>query len=132
NNLAGCLSAWAVQDAAQRAWAAHALVKRADPAATEALIEALQDDYWSVRMHASHALARIGGSRVVEALIPMLGDSIKECRDGAVDDFAAIGSAAGERLGGALRGGRGRGRGSAGKALGVVRGRGAVAGVCCT
>src|SRR5438094_9371748 len=107
NKLADGLGAVADPDDATREEAAQALIKLADPAATDALIEALQDDYWSVRMHASHALARIGGSRVVEALIPMLGDSIKECRDGAVDDFAAIGAAAGERLAAALRDQRG-------------------------
>src|SRR5207247_10882866 len=98
NKLADWLEALTDTGDATREEAAQGLIKLADPAAADALIEALQDDYWSVRMHASHALARIGGSRVVEALIPMLGDSIKECRDGAVDDFAAIGTAAGERL----------------------------------
>src|SRR5437867_12824729 len=121
NRLAGWLGALADPDDATREEAAQALIKLADPAATDALIEALQDDYWSVRVHASHALARIGGSRVVEALIPMLGDSIKECRDGAVDDFAAIGAAAGERLGAAPREGRWRGREGATQALGPVK-----------
>src|SRR5207245_9685427 len=122
NKLADWLEALADPDDATREEAAQALIKLADPAATDALIEALQDDYWSVRMHASHALARIGGSRVVEALIPMLGDSIKECRDGAVDDFAAIGAAAGERLVAALRDERWRGRGGAGQAVGPHKG----------
>src|SRR5436309_13025452 len=105
NKLADWLEALTDPDDATREEAAQALIKLADPAATDALIEALQDDYWSVRMYAGHALAKIGGSRVVEALIPMLGDSIKECRDGTVDDFAAIGAAAGGRPGAALRGG---------------------------
>src|SRR2546428_6758813 len=89
NKLADWLEALADPEDATREEAAQALIKLADPAATDALIEALQDDYWSVRMHASHALARIGGARVVEALIPMLGGSVKESRDGAVDDFPA-------------------------------------------
>src|SRR5207245_10810043 len=123
NKLADWLEALADPDDATREEAAQALIKLADPAATDALIEALQDDYWSVRMHASHALARIGGSRVVEALIPMLGDSIKECRDGAVDDFAAIGAGAGERLVAGPRDGRWRVRGGAGQAVGLLEGR---------
>src|SRR5713101_1974597 len=86
NKLADWLEALADPDDATREEAAQALVKLADPSATDALIEALQDEYWSVRMYAGHALARIGGPKVSEALIPMLGDSIKECRDGAVDD----------------------------------------------
>ncbi|TLY32549.1 MAG: HEAT repeat domain-containing protein [Nitrospirae bacterium] len=129
NKLADWLEALADPDDATREEAAQALIKLADPAATDALIEALQDDYWSVRMHASHALARIGGSRVVEALIPMLGDSIKECRDGAVDDFAAIGAAAGERLVAALRDERWRVREGAAKALGLIKDRRAVDGL---
>src|SRR5437660_9907001 len=112
NKLADWLEALADPDDATREEAAQALIKLADPAATDALIEALEDEYWSVRMHASHALARIGGSRVVEALIPMLGDSIKECRDGAV------------RLRGPRRGGgRTSGGGPAGRALARPGGR---------
>src|SRR5437879_7531385 len=129
NKLADWLEALADPDDATREEAAQALIKLADPAATDALIEALQDDYWSVRMHASHALARIGGSRVVEALIPMLGDSIKECRDGAVDDFAAIGAAAGERLVAALRDERWRVREGAATALGLSKHRRAADGL---
>src|SRR5207245_5627188 len=103
NKLADWLEALADPDDATREEAAQALIKLADPAATDALIEALQDDYWSVRMHASHALAKIGGARGVEALIPVLGGSIKECREGGVDEFAALGGAAGGRVGAALR-----------------------------
>src|SRR2546425_1638131 len=71
NKLADWLEALTDPDDATREEAAQALIKLADPAATDALIEALQDDYWSVRMHAGHALAKIGGPRVIEALIPM-------------------------------------------------------------
>ena len=129
NKLADWLEALTDPDDATREEAAQALIKLADPAATDALIEALQDDYWSVRMYAGHALAKIGGSRVVEALIPMLGDSIKECRDGTVDDFAAIGAAAGERLVAALRDERWRVREGAAKALGLIKDRRAVDGL---
>ena len=116
-------------DDATREEAAQALIKLADPSATDALIEALQDEYWSVRMYAGHALARIGGSRVIEALIPMLGDSIKECRDGAVDDFVTIGAPAVERLVSALRDERWRVRESAAKALGLLKDTRAVDGL---
>src|SRR5436309_14702573 len=122
NKLADSLEALAEPDDATLDEAAQALINLADPAATDALIEALQDDYWSVRMHASHALARIGGSRVVEALIPMLGDSIKECRDGAVDDFAAIGAAAGGRPVAAPRDEPWRRREGGAQAVGRVQG----------
>src|SRR2546422_4943706 len=111
NKLADWLEALADPDDATREEAAQALIKLADPAATDALIEALQDDYWSVRMHASHALARIGGSPGVETPIPMLGGSIKKSRDGAVDDFSATRAAAGGRAGGGPRGERWRGPG---------------------
>src|SRR2546430_14073689 len=103
NNLADGWEALTARDDATREEAAQALIKLADPAATDALIEALQDDYWSVRMYGGHALAKIGGPRVIEALIPMLGDTIKECRDGAVEDFVTIGTPAVDLLTAALR-----------------------------
>jgi HEAT repeat protein len=103
NKLADWLEALTDPDDATREEAAQALVKLADPAATDALIEALQDDYWSVRMYAGHALAKISGPRVIEALIPILGDTIKECRDEAVEDFVTISVPAVERLLAALR-----------------------------
>src|SRR3989442_10551381 len=101
NKLADWLEALADPDDATREEAAQALIKLADPAATDALIEALQDDYWSVRMHASHALAKIGGSPALAAPIPLLGGSIKERREGGVGDFSALGPAAGGRPGAA-------------------------------
>src|SRR3989442_5270863 len=72
-------------------------------------------------MHAGHALAKIGGPRVIEALIPMLGDTIKECRDGAVEDFVTICTPAVERLIAALRDERWRVRESAAQALGLLK-----------
>src|SRR2546428_13964424 len=116
NKLADWREALTDRDDATREEAAQALIKLADPAATDALIEALQDDYWSVRMHAGHALAKIGGPRVIEALIPMLGDTIKECRDGAVEDFVTSGTPAVERLIAALRDERWRVPGGPGQA----------------
>src|SRR2546428_7320273 len=101
NKLADWLEALADPEDATREEAAQALIKLADPAATDALIEALQDDYWSVRMHASHALARIGGFPGVQAPVPLLGERTKEGRDGAGDGFAAIGAEAGGRSCGA-------------------------------
>src|SRR2546427_2547022 len=127
NKRADWLEALTDPDDATREEPAQALIKLADPAATDALIEALQDDYWSVRMHAGHALAKIGGPRVIEALIPMLGDTIKECRDGAVEDFVTICTPAVERLIAALRDERWRGRERAAKTPGLreeQRGRG--------
>src|SRR6266571_2246721 len=120
NKLADWLEALTDPDDATREEAAQALIKLADPAATDALIEALQDDYWSVRMHAGHALAKIGGPRVIEALIPMLGDTIKECRDGAVEDFVTICTPAVERLIAALRDRDGSVRTIAAEALGRI------------
>src|SRR3989442_7574920 len=119
NKLADWLEALADPDDATREEAAQALIKLADPVATDALIEALQDDYWSVRMHAGHALAKIGGPRVIEALIPMLGDTIKECRDGAVEDFVTICTPAVQRLIAALRDERWPGPGNAGPRAGL-------------
>src|SRR2546426_1123866 len=126
NKLADWLEALTDPDDATREEAAQALIKLAAPAATDALIEALQDDYWSVRMHAGHALAKIGGPRVIEALIPMLGDTIKECRDGAVEDFVTICTPGVERLIAALRDGRWRVREGAAKALGLLKDKRAV------
>src|SRR2546430_16635227 len=103
NKLADWLEALADPDDATREEAAQALIKLADPVATDALIEALQDDYWSVRMHAGHALAKIGGTRVIEALMPMLGVTIKECRVGSVEAFVTCGTLAFVRLYAALR-----------------------------
>src|SRR3989338_1633520 len=121
NKLADWLEALTDPDDATREEAAQALVNLANPAATDALIEALEDDFWSVRMYAGHALAKIGGPKAIEALIPMLGDTIKECRDGAVDDYATICTPAVERLVAALRDERWRVRESAAKALGVIK-----------
>src|SRR5207237_7199073 len=118
NKLADWLEALTDPDDATREEAAQALIKLADPSATDGLIEALQDDYWSVRMYAGHALAKIGGPRVIEALIPMLGDTIKECRDGAVADFVAIGAPAVARLPTGLRDERSRARARLAMALG--------------
>ena len=59
----------------------------------------------------------------------MLGDSIKECRDGAVDDFVTLGAPAGARLVAALRDERWRVREGAAKALGLIRDRRAVDGL---
>src|SRR5207249_12050721 len=126
NKLADWLEALTDPDDATREEAAQALIKLADPAATEGLIEALQDDYWSVRMYAGHALARVGGLRVIEALIPMLGDTIKECRDGAVEDFVTLGAPAVDRLTAALRDERWRVREGAAKAPGLIKDRRAV------
>lgn len=132
NKLADWLEALTDPDDATREEAAQALIKLADPSATDALIEALQDEYWSVRMYAGHALARIGGPKVIDALVSMLGDSIKECRDGAVDDFATIGASAVERLVSALRDERWRVRESAAKALGLIKDTRAVDGLIAT
>jgi HEAT repeat protein len=127
--LADLLEALADPDDATREEAAQALVAQPDAKATDALLEALEDEYWSVRMYAGHALAKIGGLRVIEALIPMLGDVIKECRDGAIQDFVAIGTAAVDRLMAALRDERWRVRESAARALGLIRDQRAVEGL---
>src|SRR2546428_3342929 len=108
NKLADWLEALADPEDATREEAAQALIKLADPAATDALIEALQDDYWSVRMHASHALARIGGSRGGEAPRPLLGGRTKKWPDGAAGDFPATCAAAGGRRAAGPRGERRR------------------------
>ena len=89
--LTDLLEALADPDDATREEAAQALVAQPNAKATDALIEALADEYWSVRMYAAHALAKIPGPRIIEVLVPLLGDLIKECRDGAVEDFVAIG-----------------------------------------
>ena len=119
-SLADLLEALSDPDDATREEAAQTLATQPNPGALDALLEALQDEYWSVRLHAGHALAKIGGPKVIEALIPMLGDPIKECRDGAVDDYVTIGAAAGPRLTAALRDERWRVRESAARALGLI------------
>src|SRR2546422_10818136 len=95
NKLADWLEALADPDDATREEAAQALIKLADPAATDALIEALQDDYWSVRMHASHALARIGGPRGVEGPRPEPGGRLEKCRAGGEGGFRGAREGAG-------------------------------------
>src|SRR6266581_125638 len=99
NKLADWLEALTDPDDATREEAAQALIKLADPAATDALIE---------------------------ALIPMRGDTIKECRDGAVEDFVTICTPAVERLIAALRDERWRVREGAAKALGLLKDKRAV------
>src|SRR3989442_599568 len=107
HTLTDLLEDLADPDDATREEAAQALVGQAHAqtaeSVTNALIEALEDEYWAVRLYVGHALAKIGGPRVIEALIPMLGDLIKECRDGATQDFVTIGSPAVDRLMAALR-----------------------------
>ena len=129
HTLADWLEALSDPDDATREEAAQALIGQADASALDALLGALEDEYWSVRLYVGHALARIGGPRVIEALIPMLGDLIKECRDGAVEDFVTMGTAAVERLIAALRDDRWRVRESAARALGVIRDKRAVDGL---
>ena len=60
-SLADLLEALADPDDATREEAAQALAAQPDPKATQALIEALEDEYWVVRMHAAHALGKISG-----------------------------------------------------------------------
>src|SRR6266581_5383104 len=107
-------------DDATREEAVQALAAQPDTKATGALIEALEDEYWAIRMYASHALAKIGGERVMEALVPLMGDPIKECRDAAVEGFVTMGAPAVERLITALRDERWRVRESAARALGRI------------
>src|SRR5256885_11842867 len=90
NKLADWLEALADPDDATREEAAQALIKLADPAATDALIEALQDDYWSVRMHASHALARIGGYPLAQDPRPSPGGRTKKDSERAAGAPAAL------------------------------------------
>lgn len=129
HTLADLLEELTDPDDATREEAAQALVGQADASAMDALLEALEDEYWSVRMYVGHALARMGSPRVLEALIPMLGDPIKECRDGAVEDFVTMGGASVERLITALRDERWRVREGAARALGRLRDRRAVDGL---
>jgi HEAT repeat protein len=133
HSLTDLLEALADPDDATREEAAQALVNQTNAqtmeSVTEALIEALEDEYWAVRLYVGHALAKIGGPRVIEVLIPMLGDLIKECRDGATQDFVTIGPAAVERLVAALRDDRWRVRESAARALGLIGDKRAVDGL---
>jgi HEAT repeat protein len=133
--LADLLEALADPDDATREEAAQALIAQPDPKATDPLVEALQDEYWAVRMYAGHALGKIGGPRVIEVLIPMLGDVIKECRDGAMDDLVSLGATHPsdgspiDRLVAALRDERWRVREGAARALGLIRDKRAVDGL---
>src|SRR3989441_191278 len=91
NKLADWLEALTDPDDATREEAAQALIKLADPAATDALIEALQDDYWSVRMHAGHALARIGDPKATKGLMALFKDTSKLVRVAATIALTQIG-----------------------------------------
>ena len=50
-------------DDATREEAAKALAEQAYPAALEPLLNAVGDDFWTVRAHAGWAVARIGGPK---------------------------------------------------------------------
>ena len=56
-----------------------ALVKMGEPA-VEPLIQALQDEYWRVRMHAAGILGDIGDARAVEPLVQARQDEYRRVR----------------------------------------------------
>src|SRR5205807_2659426 len=91
NKLADWLEALTDPDDATREEAAQALIKLADPSATDGLIEALQDDYWSVRTIAAEALGRIGDPKAIKGLMALFKDTSKLVRVAATIALTQIG-----------------------------------------
>jgi HEAT repeat protein len=76
---------------AARHAAARKLGRVADPSATDALCQALQDKSWHVRRAAAVALGRIGDARAVPALAEALTDRTRGVRRRSVAALAHIG-----------------------------------------
>jgi HEAT repeat protein len=76
---------------AARHAAARKLGKYADPAATDALCQALKDKSWHVRRAAAVALGRIGDARAVPALAEALTDRTRGVRRKSVAALARVG-----------------------------------------
>src|SRR6266545_3385351 len=86
--------------------------------ALEDLLNAVSDEFWSVRAHIGWAVARIGGPKAVEALITLFNDPIMEVRNEAVAAVAHLGHGVVDRLIACLKDERWRVREHAAKACG--------------
>ncbi len=74
-----------------RSWAARALAYLGDPAAAPALLAALDDEHWRVRMTAAQSLGRIGVAGVTPELIAALDDAHPRVRSAAVVALGRVG-----------------------------------------
>jgi HEAT repeat protein len=72
--------------------AADRLGKLGNGRAVEALIKALQDTHWLVRLHAAKALGRIGESIAIEPLVEIMGDECPFVRRRVVTALAQLNS----------------------------------------
>lgn len=82
----------------ERSGAAYSLGWTGDSRAVDPLIEALDDENWSVRARAANSLGNIGDSRAVGPLIETLDDSDSAVRFSAVGALGSIGDSRGSNL----------------------------------
>jgi HEAT repeat protein len=74
-----------------RAWAARAMAYVGDDSVGSALIEAVSDEYWRVRMNAISASGRLGLAEAQPAVIAALDDQHHRVRAAAVVALGRIG-----------------------------------------
>lgn len=84
-----------------RVWAARALSYVGSIDAGPALVEALGDDHWRVRMTATQAIGRLGIDGSTQALVERLGDEHPRVRSAAVLALQRVGTM--EAVGGLLQ-----------------------------
>lgn len=75
-----------------RVWAARALSYVGSTDAGRALVAALGDDHWRVRMMATQAIGRLGIEDATHALIGCLGDDHPRVRSAAVLPLQRVGT----------------------------------------
>ncbi len=75
-----------------RSWAARALAYVGDAAAGPALVAALGDEHWRVRMTAAQTVGRLGLAGVTGALVPALADAHPRVRAAAALALARVGT----------------------------------------
>jgi len=114
-------------DDATREEAAQALAELGDPRSLDALLAAIEDDYWSVQVHVGWALAKIGGAKAIEGLITLFNNNMTEVQAEAVSAMVTMGTTPVPRLIACLKDERWRVREQAAKSLGSIKDPAAVA-----
>lgn len=71
--------------------AIHSLARYKDPEAADALIDALGNENWHIRMEIVYSLMEIGDVRAVDPLISLLGDENYKVRQGAATGLGKLG-----------------------------------------
>jgi HEAT repeat protein len=71
--------------------AVHSLARYKDPEAADALIAALGNENWHIRMEIVYSLREVGDTRAVDPLISLLGDENHGVRKGAATALGSLG-----------------------------------------